>query len=311
MYRSRRRPRGTVLIIAAVAAVTALLGMAPASAADTSGAAWVRAAHLVPGLGTMTVSLTPFAGTKAGAANTPGVPAAPLVNGMRVVQPAATYGRASEYRQIPVGLYTIAVRPAGAAASSPPLLTGTLDAKANQAYTLAALGTTKSPRVTVLPDDLRPPAGGRAKVRLLSAASSAGKVTVTAAGGPTLAQGATFGQPTGYAEVPAGAWTLTATGTGSTRGASTTSVTSSTTVRLTGGDVYTLLVLDKPGSGLTLSPVLDAAGMRAMPSAGVQTGAGGTAAAPSSGVLPGLLVASIGLLALAGASAWRRTAVAR
>lgn len=310
MHRPRTRSPITALLLGAIAVVTALLGAAPASAAD-AGTAWVRAAHLVPGLGTMSISLTPFAGAHAGTASKPGVPAAPEVDGMRAVQPAATYGRASEYRQIPVGLYTITVRPAGAAAGAPALVTGTLDAKADQAYTLAALGTTRTPRVQALSDDLRPPTDGGAKVRLLPAASSAAKVTVAASGGPTLAQGAVFGAPTGYAEVPAGAWTLTATGTGGNRGASSTSVSSSATVRLTGGDVYTLLVLDKPGGGLTLTPLLDAAGMGAMPTAGVQTGAGGTAPQPVSGAVPGLLVVSIGLLGLAATGARRRAVIAR
>jgi len=294
----------------ALAAVGALLGAAPASAAPGRGTAWVRAAHLVPGLGTMAIGLTPFAGAAAGTASRPGVAPAPTVDGMRAVAPAATYGRASEYRQVPVGLYTVTVRPAGASASSPALITGTFEAKADQAYTLAALGTMSSPRVQALADDLRPPTDGAAKVRLLPAASSVATVTVAAVNGPTLATRATFGRPTGYAEVPAGPWTLTATGTGDRRGASQGTTTSSASVRLTGGDVYTLLVLDKPSGGLALTPLLDAAGMSAMPTAGVQTGGGGTAPA-GPGALPGLLLAACGLLVLAGSSVRRRAVTTR
>lgn len=281
--------RLATLLVLAVASATALLGLgaAPASAAG-SGTAWVRAAHLVPGLGIMTIGLTPFGGP-GGTTTGGGAPAAPLQDGMRVIAPSAAYGQAGEYLQVPVGRYTVSIRPVGAAKGSAPLLTGTFDAEADQAYTLAALGSKTSPRIQPLVDDLRPPTRGVAKVRLLPAASGVGAVTVTAAGGPTLAQDALFGRPTGYAEVPAGTWRLTATGVGT--------ATESATVSVAAGDVYTLLVLNAPGGGLTLQPLVDAAGMAAAPVAGVQTGAGGTAGYGAGPAL-GLLVATAGVLVL-------------
>ncbi len=311
MNRSRRPAPLLAVLLTAIASLAGLVLATPASAAEPTGTAWVRAAHLVPGLGTMSIGLTPFAGSAAGQATKPGVPAAPTANGMRVVQAAAEYGRASEYRQVPVGLYTVTVRPQGAAADSPALATGTLDAKADQAYTLAALGTKQSPRVQALADDLRPPTQGGAKVRLLPAAAQVSKVTVAAQAGPTLAKDAAFGKPTGYAEVPAGSWQLVATGTRAGRGSALATATSSATVRLTGGDIYTLLVLDKPGGGLELRPLLDAAGMGAMPSAGVQTGAGGTAPRPADGAPLGLAAAAAGLLLIAGVGVRRRTVTTR
>lgn len=268
------------IVLAALVAMTGLLAMATgASAAPDGGAtAWVRSAHLVPGLGTMRITLTPFAGTASGAATTPGAPVAPLRDGMRVVQPAAQYGQAGEYRQIPPGLYTIQVQPVDAAPGSTPLLTGTLDAKGSQAYTLAALGSKTSPRVQVIADDLRPPAAGKAKVRLLAASTNAQRVTVTAANGPTLAENAEFGQPTGYAAVPAGTWSLKVFGSSPSRGSAMSTTSTTGTVTLNGGSVYTVLVLDQASSrGLRLVALPDAVGMAAMPAKGVQTGAGGTA----------------------------------
>jgi hypothetical protein len=59
------------------------------------------------------------------------------------------------------------------------------------------------------------------------------------------------------------------------------------------GAVYTLLVLDQSGGGLTVRPVLDAAGMGVAPLGGVATGAGGAATG-----FPRSLVA-LGIAALA------------
>ncbi len=295
-------PRRLATLLALVIAATAALlgvGAAPASAAGPT--AWVRAAHLVPGLGIMAIGLTPFGGSSGDQTSEGTVPAAPLEDGMRLIAPSAAYGQAGRYLQVPVGRYTVSIRPVGAAKGSAPILTGTFDAKGDQAYTLAALGSKAAPRIQALIDDLRPPTRGVAKVRLLPAASGVGAVTVTAAGGPTLAQDALFGRATGYAEVPAGTWRLTAMGVGT--------ATESATVSVAAGDVYTLLVLNAPGGGLTLRPLVDAQGMAAAPAAGVQTGGGG-AAPHGAGLTLGLLVACAGALVLV-ASAVRRPRAAQ
>lgn len=300
--------RAYARLAARVGAVVALLLAAMALTPTSSGAApaadkgmatsWVRAAHLVPGLGTVSISLVPFAGAASGAVTKQGVPPATTANGARVVQPAGTYGEASDYRQVPQGLYTVQVRPQGAAPSSTPMLTGTLDAKADQAYTLAVLGTKGAPRVHALSDDLRAPRAGSASVRLLSAATGAADVSVTAQDGRSIAKDVAFARPTGYAAVPAGTWSLTL---GAVTGGGTSSGTKPTaqTVSLRSGGVYTLLVLDKAGGGLTLQPLVDAQGMAQMPKQGVNAGEGGMA--PLSNGQPGhalAVVASGGTAAL-------------
>lgn len=302
--RTTARRAGSIAL-AALVAMTGLLALAPSASAASDGnaTAWVRAAHLVPGLGAMRITLTPFAGKAAGTVTKPGVPAAPTTNGMRVVQPAAKYGQASDYRQIPQGLYAIQVRPVNAPADSTPLLSGTLNAQADQAYTLAALGSKSSPRVQVISDDLRLPKAGKAKVRLLPASTNAQRVTVTAAGGPTLAENAEFGKPTGYAAVPAGTWSLKVFGSSPARGAAMRTTSATGTLSLDSGSVYTVLVLDQAdGSGLRIVPLLDAASVGEMPAKGVQTGGGGTAppAATSWTTNPaaGLSLAGAGALTL-------------
>jgi hypothetical protein len=301
--RNRSRSRISVAAVALVAVLITLVGgfwAATASAASSpakGSGAWGRAAHLIPGLGTMSIGLTPFTGDQGQDPTGGTVKAAPKQDGMRAIAPAAGYGQVSDYQQIPAGFYSITVRPVGAAASTPPLITGTLKATAGQAFTVAGVGTKTAPRVEALADDLTPPKAGQTRVRLLPAASTAKTVTVKADNGPTVAQDAAFGQPTGYAAVPSGSWTLQASADGAAK-------TATSTVKLAGGSVYTLLVLDS-GSGLKVSPVVDASGLDVMPVGGAQTGGGGLAR--SSTPTPVAIAFGAALL-LAGAVTLRRKA---
>ncbi len=285
------RPRHTVrpisrLVPLLAVAVLALLGPAllagPAAAAtSTSSGAWVRGAHLVPGLGTMTLALSPVSGS--GEAD---------LGAAIVLAPTASYGDVGDYLRVEPGRYAVGVWPAGSAAGAAPILTGTLEATEGAAFTVAGLGTKEEPTVTTLVDDLTPPAGGAARIRVLPAASSAPTVDVQAVDGPVVANAAAFGRVTDYATVPAGAWTLEASSMGA--------AVADTDLDLAGGAVYTLLVLDS-SAGLTVAPVVDASGSGSTPVGGAQTGGGGLAAAaapsdrgPSSFVLTGggaLLVA--------------------
>ena len=299
----RRGPRvlGTALALV-VGPLLVLLGAGPAGAlpAASGETAWVRAVHLVPELGAMTISLAPFAGSGETTLPPGDVPDAPVVAGERVLATAATYGAAGEYRQVPVGLYTVAVRPADADPTSDPILTGTLDAKAGQAYTLAGLGTKSDPRIQTLGDDLAPPSAGSAKVRLLPAAANARTVDIVAQGGPTVAEQAEFATPTGYAAVPDGPWTLEVTDAAADGGEGDLTTAD---VDLASGAVYTLLLLDSGSGGVRLQPVVDAVGMAAAPRDGVQTGGGGTVPRPvPAGVPVGLGVAALGALSLVGSA---------
>lgn len=254
----------------------------------------------------MAISLVPFSGTSDGAAGDGEVPEAEVRDGARVLEPAASYGMAGEYRQVPPGLYTVAIRPVDAAPDSAPILTGTFEAMADKAYTLAALGSKDSPRIQALADDLRPPEEGSARVRLLPAAPSAPEVSVVAQDGPTVAEGALFGRPTGYAEVPDGPWTLDVTVTSG----DDSSVAATGKVVLASAGVYTVLLLEDENGDLVLKPLVDAQGMGTMPAEGVQTGGGGTAPRSTDPVVAGgLWVAGVGALVLLGLGARRRPRV--
>jgi hypothetical protein len=161
------------------------------------------------------------------------------------------------------------------------MLSRSLTIVADQAYTLAVLGTAQAPRLATLSDDLTPPAVNDARVRVLPASSQAPAVSITAKDGPTIADNAVLGQASGYASVPAGTWSLqTRVGIGAVVNSS---------IDVASGSVYTLLVLDGTNGHPRLDLITDAAGTSAAPKGGAATGGGGTATrfvgrAPSHGV---------------------------
>lgn len=293
MQNPRRSTRtGLAALAVGIAALAGPALAAPAQAADVpaTGPAWVRAAHLVPELGRMDIDVTPFSGGTPGMATT-------------VVQ-GAGYADVTAYEQFPAGFYSVGVRPAGSAAGTTPVVSGTVETRPGGAYTLAALGSGDDATIVPLVDDLTPPPAGSARIRVLSAASSAPAVDVSAQGGPVVTQDAAFGTATGYTDVPAGTWTLDATASDTTTSDTTDSdggdpVAGSSTVDVAAGNVYTLAVTDAPSGGLAVTPLTDAAGMAAAPVGGAATGAGGTADGQSS-VARAATGAGVGL-ALAGA----------
>lgn len=283
-----RRTSALALLIAAAALLLSSPAIAPAGA-QAQPAGWVRGAHLVPGLGTMTLALSPV---------TSG--AVPSLGDAIVLAPTASYGDVAGYQQVPQGRYAVGVWPASSPRDADPVLTGTVDVTAGQAYTVAGLGTKEEPTVATLTDDLTPPEAGAARVRVLPAAQSAPAVDIQAQGGPAVADGAAFGRATGYSTVPAGSWTLSTTA--ASGGAATTSQ-----LDLASGGVYTLLVLDSE-AGLVVSPVEDADGSGTVPVGGAATGGGGTAATVPAGTVGTLAAAALGLLVLATSLLRRRVA---
>ncbi|HEY5822557.1 MAG TPA: DUF4397 domain-containing protein [Propionibacteriaceae bacterium] len=264
MHVSRTRSRGRFLIRGAVAlAAGALLGfagLAPASAANTpaqpSSGGWVRLAHLSPDTPSVNVALTSFADSRS-----------------MLKLSDVSYGDVSAYQKVPAGRYVASMTPAGGTGSSTPAISQPVTVENGRAYTVAAVGDNANLRGTVLDDDLRTPAAGSAKVRLLQAAVSAPTATVTAVDGPVLAKDATFGSSTGYATIGAGVWTVQIDTAGGTPMSTETMLTAAP------GSVNTIIVLDAPNGGVTAKVVKDASAAPQAPKkgTGVETGGGGTA----------------------------------
>ena len=244
------RPLARTTALAAIA-LTLTTGFSPFAAAETAPTGWVRVGHLSPDTPPVDIYIAALDGSE------------------RETIRKAAYGTLSQYSNLQPGEYTVAMRPAGAEASSAAMLSWTVRVDAGSAATVLAVGKRDQLRNAIVTDDLTPPTSGNAKVRLIQGAPSQAKVDVTAVGGPALARGVAYGTATGYAEVPMGRWTLEVKG----------DVTSSATVDAESASVQSLLVLDKPGGGFEVKAVTDGSGIAAMPTGGVETGAGGTAPA--------------------------------
>ena len=257
-------PRRT-LVVGALAAtlIASAVGLAPqtataATAATSTAAAsgnegWLRVGHLSPDTKGVDVELSSLSG------------------GKKVFElDDVTYGQVSPYQELPIGTYVLSMRAADAPGSTPVISTDVTVAKGN-ASTVVAYGTNRDLKTTAFTDDLTQPGDGKAKLRLVQAATTAKEVDVSTSEGTAVAEDARFGTATKYATVDAGKWSLDVSGSGQ-RGTAK--------VDLAGNTVSTLFVLDDSAGDLTVVPVTDAAATAATPTGGVQTGGGGAAADP-------------------------------
>lgn len=244
---ARARARSAVVALAAL--VLVLLAAVPALAAP--GSAYLRLAHLSPDTPDVDVTLT-SAGDPTWSATVPGV----------------GYGAVSDYRLLPAGSYTVAMRPAGAPADSTPVISTVLDARPGAAYTVAGTGHYTALGLEVLDDELSMPPAGTARLRVVNGAATAPTVDIAVEGGPPIATGVAFASATDYRTVPVGRWSVTATAPG----ASPTTLPVDVATNAT----YTVLLLDRDG-GFVTELHQDAAGAGTVPVGGVDTGMGGTA----------------------------------
>jgi hypothetical protein len=253
------------LVAVAVPAVSA----APASAMP----GWIRLAHLSPNTPPVDVYLYSFHDPHA-----------------MIVLHHVGYGAVSPYEKVKPGQYTVAMRGAGAKATSPPVLSTSVRITPDNAYTVAGMGPAKGLRLQILHDRLMAPKS-KALVRVIQASLHQHVVTVRA-NRKVLARRVPFAHVTSYM--------FTTPGTKNMHIRGKAEVTSQR-VDFTPGCIHTLVVLDS-SHGLRIDDLTDSAGMGAMPSGGADTGLGGTAPAPApaSSPLPWLAVAGAGALSLGG-----------
>ena len=265
-------------------AVTALLGgpvVATASSASAAAAdqGWVRCADLSPGT-PEDVYLYPF--------GDPSHPTMLMHQG---------YGSVSEYMPVSSGQYTLAMRPPGAPASSPPTVSTSFMVSAGSNYTVASIGSASSRRLKVLNDQMAGAARSKALVRVIQASVKQPQVTVSV-GSDMLARQLAFGSASSYQSVRPGSPTVTFSAPGGH---------AAMPVTLAAGSVHTLVVLDG-SSGLKIDNLTDAAQSTDSPRGGAATGFGGTAPTAGPGLIPwlGTLAGGV-LLALAGTVGLRRS----
>jgi hypothetical protein len=244
------RPRRMLGVLVAATAVS-ICGL-PGAAAAPADDGMLRLAHLSPD--------TPAVDVHVDSVSQPGA---------GITLAGVGYGTVSEYQAVAPGTYAVSMRRAGAPADSPAVLSTTVEVQPGSARTVAGLGRFADLGLSVLDDDLAIPPAGRARVRLIAAAASAGTIGASV-GGTTVSSGLGFAEASDYVDVPGGSTTLQV----APDGAAPTDLP----VDLAAGSVYSLLVLDRSGDGLTVTTALDAASPGVVPVGGVEAGAGGTAA---------------------------------
>jgi len=264
-----RRLGSAAAVLAALA--TVVLAASPARAAADG---YVRLAHLSPDTPAVDVYLKSDSGAVKDQ----------TFNGV-------AYGAMSDYLRLPTGTYSVAMRRAGAAASTPPVLTTQVTVEDGAAYTVAGVGRYADLGLRVLKDDLDLPAAGESKIRIIQASVRAPVLDVGGANGRKIADGVQFATTTDYREVDPGKWTVRVKPTGG-------GDTSDLPCTLGAGNVYSLLVLDDKNGGLKPELHIDAARRGGVPQGGVATGGGGTQ--PQSPMPMALLLASGAALVTGG-----------
>jgi len=267
------------MLLAASALLLGIPAAATASASSaTTGTGWIRLAHLSPNTPAVDVYLYSFGNSNA-----------------QIVLHHVAYGTVSPYEAVTAGDYSVAMRSAGAPASSPAVLSTSVTIKAGHAYTVAGMGPKAGLRLQVRDDQLTTPSG-KGLVRVIQASLKQQTVKVTC-GGQTIVPKATFASVSSYQAIPPGTWTMAAIGSGST---------AKEVVPVAAGTVHTLVVLDG-ANGLEMVSLVDAAGAGQPPVGGVTTGFGGTAGHGPGSPVPWLALIGAGALAtLAGGLGLRR-----
>lgn len=258
----RRRLGSAAAALAAFAAVTLF-----ASPAQAAGDGYVRLAHLSPDTPAVDVYLKSESNSTS----------PQIFRGV-------AYGAMSQYLRLPVGTYLVAMRKAGAPASTKPVLTTQVGVENGAAYTVAGVGRFADLGLRVLNDDLQLPDPGKSKVRIIQASVKAPVLNVVGKNGKTIADGVQFATTTAYREVNPGKWSVQVEPTGGGK----TSVLPCT---LGAGSVYSLVVLDDKNGGLKPELHVDAERQGTVPLGGVATGDGGTQ--PASHLPTALLLAGL------------------
>lgn len=190
------------------------LGMPAATAAG--GMAMVRAVHAIPDAPEVDV----------------------YVNGRKLLS-NVSYKATTDFITVPAGTYRVQLFPSGS--TETPLLTKSLTVEPGTAYTLVAAGTTLSPDLVLYRDELSAPPGS-VRLRFIHLSPDAPEVDIAPKGGRVLFPNVGFKEATRYATVAPGTYSL------EVRAAGTDNVILTVpNTRLSGGKVYTILVLGLAG----------------------------------------------------------------
>jgi WD40 repeat protein len=169
------------------------------------------------------------------------------------VKNGVPYGTILPYHAVNAGNYIAKVRAAGASASSNPVWSVSFTVHAGSSYTVAPLrATAQQGQLKVIDNDLTAPAG-KSLVRVIQADLKQGQVTFhcscKAGALGNITTDAAPGTVSRQKPIPAGTWTMTATGP---------SAKTSLPVALTDGTVHNEIVISKPGGGIDIINLVQA-----------------------------------------------------
>lgn len=136
----------------------------------------------------------------------PDAPAVTVVVDDAVVVENLAFPTIGTYLTLPAGTHHITVVPAGQLASAALIATDVTFA-ADGAYTAIAVNE-PTPALTVVADDLRAPAPGMARVRVIHMSPDAPGVDVAVINGPPLVTGIAYTEHSTYQEIAAGTYNL-------------------------------------------------------------------------------------------------------
>jgi Domain of unknown function (DUF4397) len=263
------RPSAARRVVRVLALVVFLFALAllavPGASADS--ATYVRLAQLSPDMSGVTVSIASV-----------GDPS------RDIMLPEEPYGALSAYQRIEPGDYVVTIR--GAGNTTTPVVSSALKADAGTSYTLASVGAADKRALAVFTDDLTAPPTGRARVRVINAASPAPVLDVRGPGGTPFSTGLPLAQVSGYRTVDAGTLPLSA---GPPGGMGTDLAVP------VGANQVISVVLVSDGPKITAQPHVDAAGPATVPPGSIAAGYGG--AADPHGPLSALLLGAVAAVA--------------
>ncbi len=142
----------------------------------------------------------------------------------------------SGYLDLEPGTHTLTIVPAGA--TTPVIVSTTLNLVAATDYTLVTAGGTDNAQAVLLTDEEALPAWGKALIRFVHASPSAPMADVAIAGGSSLFEPIAFGNATPYVQLEPGTFTLQVRQAGT--GAVMLTVPD---VTLAGGHAYTFFLM--------------------------------------------------------------------
>ena len=220
------------------------------------------------------------------------------------------YQAVSDYLALPAGNHTFDVRAAGSPATGAAVVTASQSLVAGKNYTVAAVGALAAISGKVFEDDVTAPAAGKAKVRLIHAATDVPEVDVAVKGGATIVSKLGLGQASPYSELAAGSYDLEIRGTG------TTNVLLAKPVTLQAGGVYTIAAVGGGDKAPTLRGFVDlapsaTAAVTTLPAAASTTAAAAASTTPAPSTVPAAAATTIGAATATTAKPSPTTTVAK